>query len=141
MAWRWLLTRRRTRPISKASRGIPAVCTDQSARQRARSEPGTDRVAENGPGRAALSTPGHRRFNGRLGLRHPTAGQEMPSVRRLTAILAADVAGYSRLMGTDEEGTHERLRAHLTKRHCQLNSVESTCSRPRAPGNMARTAA
>src|SRR5260370_18622279 len=37
----------------------------------------------------------------------------MPSVRRLSAILAADVAGYSRLMGTDEEGTHERLKAHL----------------------------
>src|SRR3984893_7381164 len=37
----------------------------------------------------------------------------MPAVRRLTAILAADVAGYSRLMGADEEGTHERLKAHL----------------------------
>ena len=37
----------------------------------------------------------------------------MASVRRLTAILAADVAGYSRLMGADEEGTHQRLRAHL----------------------------
>ena len=37
----------------------------------------------------------------------------MSSVRRLTAILAADVAGYSRLMGMDEEGTHERLKAHL----------------------------
>src|SRR6478609_6089356 len=37
----------------------------------------------------------------------------MLSVRRLTAILAADVAGYSRLMGADEEGTHERLKAHL----------------------------
>src|SRR5690242_15465738 len=37
----------------------------------------------------------------------------MASVRRLTAILAADVAGYSRLMGADEEGTHERLQAHL----------------------------
>jgi adenylate cyclase len=36
----------------------------------------------------------------------------MASVRRLTAILAADVAGYSRLMGADEEGTHERLKAH-----------------------------
>src|SRR5262244_3699101 len=33
--------------------------------------------------------------------------------RRLAAILAADVAGYSRLMGVDEEGTHARLRAHL----------------------------
>src|SRR6267154_4486835 len=35
----------------------------------------------------------------------------MASIRRLTAILAADVAGYSRLMGADEEGTHERLKA------------------------------
>src|SRR5208282_2833739 len=33
--------------------------------------------------------------------------------RRLVAILAADVAGYSRLMGADEEGTHQRLKAHL----------------------------
>src|ERR1700726_38181 len=37
----------------------------------------------------------------------------MPPLRRLAAILAADVAGYSRLMGEDEEGTHERLKAHL----------------------------
>jgi len=37
----------------------------------------------------------------------------MLPVRRLAAILAADVAGYSRLMGADEEGTHERLKAHL----------------------------
>src|SRR6476660_1332595 len=36
----------------------------------------------------------------------------MASIRRLAAILAADVAGYSRLMGADEEGTHERLKAH-----------------------------
>src|SRR5438552_212583 len=35
------------------------------------------------------------------------------ATRRLTAILAADVVGYSRLMGVDEEGTHERLKAHL----------------------------
>ena len=32
--------------------------------------------------------------------------------RRLAAILAADVAGYSRLVGADEEGTLARLRAH-----------------------------
>ena len=32
--------------------------------------------------------------------------------RRLAAILAADVAGYSRLMGADEEGTLNRLKAH-----------------------------
>jgi TolB-like protein/class 3 adenylate cyclase len=37
----------------------------------------------------------------------------MTATRRLTAILAADVAGYSRLMGVDEEGTHERLKAQL----------------------------
>ncbi len=35
----------------------------------------------------------------------------MSQSRRLAAILAADVAGYSRLMGADEEGTHERLNA------------------------------
>jgi class 3 adenylate cyclase len=33
--------------------------------------------------------------------------------RRLTAILAADVVGYTRLMGADEAGTHERLQAYL----------------------------
>ena len=32
--------------------------------------------------------------------------------RRLTAILAADVAGYSRLMGADEEGTLAQLKSH-----------------------------
>jgi len=37
----------------------------------------------------------------------------MASTRRLAAILAADMAGYSRLMGVDEEGTHERLKAHF----------------------------
>src|SRR6266702_3954598 len=34
-----------------------------------------------------------------------------PVQRRLAAILAADVAGYSRLMGADEEGTLARLKA------------------------------
>ena len=37
----------------------------------------------------------------------------MSQTRRLAAILAADVVGYSRLMGADEEGTHERFKAHL----------------------------
>src|ERR1700740_1740949 len=32
--------------------------------------------------------------------------------RKLAAILAADVVGYSRLMGDDEEGTLARLKAH-----------------------------
>jgi adenylate cyclase len=52
----------------------------------------------------------------------------MASTRRLTAILAADVAGYSRLMGTDEEGTHERLKAvhrqlvdpKIAEHHCGI---------------------
>ena len=35
----------------------------------------------------------------------------MSQTRRLAAILAADVAGYSRLRGADEEGTLERLKA------------------------------
>src|SRR5246500_1181662 len=38
-----------------------------------------------------------------------------PAPRRLAAILAADVVGYSRLMGADEEGTHERVKAHLVE--------------------------
>jgi adenylate cyclase len=32
--------------------------------------------------------------------------------RRLAAILAADIAGYSRLIGADEEGTLARLKGH-----------------------------
>ena len=36
--------------------------------------------------------------------------------RRLAAILAADVVGYSRLMGRDEHGTLTRLKAHRTER-------------------------
>ena len=35
----------------------------------------------------------------------------MPATRRLAAILAADVAGYSRLIEADEEGTLDRLKA------------------------------
>ncbi len=37
-------------------------------------------------------------------------------VRRLAAILAADVVGYSRLMSRDENGTLARLKAHRTER-------------------------
>ena len=37
------------------------------------------------------------------------------ATRRLAAILAADVVGYSRLMGVDEEGTHERVKAQLAE--------------------------
>ena len=37
-------------------------------------------------------------------------------IRRLAAILATDVAGYSRLMGRDEQGTLARLKAHRIER-------------------------
>jgi adenylate cyclase len=37
--------------------------------------------------------------------------------RRLAAIICADVAGYSRMMGADEEGTHATFKAHRTAIH------------------------
>src|SRR5262245_60858529 len=37
---------------------------------------------------------------------------EYHTARRLAAIVAADVVGYSRLMGSDEEGTLAALKAH-----------------------------
>ena len=48
--------------------------------------------------------------------------------RCLAAILAADVAGYSRLIGADEEGTLARLKAHrhellepkVAEHHCRI---------------------
>jgi adenylate cyclase len=40
-----------------------------------------------------------------------SSGQHQPVDRRLAAILAADVAGYSRLIEADEEGTLGRLKA------------------------------
>jgi len=53
-------------------------------------------------------------YTGKLSAIHPTwwGAATMAATRRLAAILAADVAGYSRLMGADEEDTHQRLRAH-----------------------------
>ena len=43
--------------------------------------------------------------------RSTSSRDTITSRRRLAAILAADVAGYSRLMGADEERTHARLKA------------------------------
>ena len=61
---------------------------------------------------------------------------KVPVVRRLAAILAADVAGYSRLMGADEEGTLKRLKGHrctlvdlkIAEHHGRI--VKSTGARP-----------
>src|SRR5215469_15487155 len=72
-------------------------------------------------GREHCPRPAHRRnavsaicatVNG-TELSNRVACPAMPPARRLAAILAADVASYSRLMGQDEEGTHERLKAHF----------------------------
>src|SRR6516162_7689833 len=43
---------------------------------------------------------------------HERKSEIVPVVRKLAAILAADVVGYGLLMGADEEGTLTRLRAH-----------------------------
>src|SRR3954466_16292259 len=51
------------------------------------------------------------RTSGERGTAPGHSGTGTPT-RHLAAILAADVAGYSRLMGLDEEGTLARLKAH-----------------------------
>jgi class 3 adenylate cyclase len=60
----------------------------------------------------------------------------MSQTRRLAAILAADVVGYSRLIGADEEGTLDRLRSIraeiidsvITEHRGRIgNSVSATC--------------
>jgi hypothetical protein len=46
--------------------------------------------------------------------------------RKLAAILAADVVGYSRLMGRDESGTLARLRQHrknVSSRHSHATAA------------------
>jgi len=45
-------------------------------------------------------------------LRRGAAERDIGPARRIAAILAADVAGYSRLIGIDEEGPLVRLKAH-----------------------------
>src|SRR3954471_13801892 len=55
----------------------------------------------------ALLDPGLRETSDKMSLSEPLA-----AIRRLTAILAADVSGYSRLMSANEEGTLTRLKAY-----------------------------
>jgi adenylate cyclase len=53
--------------------------------------------------------------------------------RKLAAILAADIAGYSRLMGADEEGTLARLKAHRRELiDPKSNSTRAASSTPPA---------
>ena len=50
----------------------------------------------------------------------------MTTTRRLAAILAADVAGYSRLMGADEEGVNAGCNSNM-----RWMASRASCSRPR----------
>src|SRR6201987_4658136 len=50
-----------------------------------------------------------------VGLRALVQERQIRVERRLSAILAADVAGYSRLMHNDEEATHAKLTALLVE--------------------------
>src|SRR6476620_10878508 len=57
--------------------------------------------------------------SGQALLRSEAGGGDSPLTReqrRLAAIVAADVVGYSRLMGHDESGTLARLREHRKQR-------------------------
>jgi len=49
-------------------------------------------------------------------LRRGATERDVAPARRIAAILAADVAGYSRLIGIDEEGTLARLKAYRRER-------------------------
>jgi hypothetical protein len=57
--------------------------------------------------------------------------QKQPRVgRRLAAILAADVSGYSRLMHDDKEATHSRLKALMADAIEPLVPDRSDLDRP-----------
>jgi TolB-like protein/class 3 adenylate cyclase/Tfp pilus assembly protein PilF len=56
-----------------------------------------------------LALPSNPSYNSKSWVRAMVQEQPVRVERRLSAILAADVAGYSRLMHHDEEGTHARL--------------------------------
>jgi adenylate cyclase len=56
-----------------------------------------------------------RTIASRFGLQAMVQERPVRVQRRLSAILAADVAGYSRLMHNDEEATHAELTALLTE--------------------------
>jgi DNA-binding response OmpR family regulator len=56
-------------------------------------------------------------------LRRGAPERDAAPARRIAAILAADVAGYSRLIGIDEEGTLARLKVHR-REHIDLKIAE-----------------
>ena len=52
--------------------------------------------------------------------------------RRLTAIVSADVVGYSRIKGLDEDGTLAELKAHRNAVAPFIFNVAGASLRPRA---------
>ena len=58
----------------------------------------------------------------------------MTAARRLAAILAADVVGYSRLMGEDEAGTAIAVREHREASRRSSRGTAAASSRRRATG-------
>ena len=59
----------------------------------------------------------------------------MTAARRLAAILAADVVGYSRLMGEDEAGTARAVREHREAARPIVADPAAASSRRRATGS------
>ena len=61
----------------------------------------------------------------------------MSTVRKLAAIFYADVAGYSRLTGLDEEGTHRRVMAILDRVSDQIERSDGAVLRTSGDGVLA----
>src|SRR4029077_5736183 len=87
---------------------------ERSSHGCARSRPSRRRVArDHAPRVAGFHSVSQPRASGTFVVGAAPGGRRggMSQTRRLAAILAADVAGYSRLIGADEGGTLERLKA------------------------------
>jgi len=64
-------------------------------------------------------------------------GHKGRTPRRLEAILFADVVGYSRLMGTDEEATHEAITDHIRSFTEQIGHYDGQILEVRGDGILA----
>ena len=90
------------------SAALAAACG--VARQAAPPPAPNDKTEISPPSRSsAASSPGHRAMPA---TGPPATAYQSSAIRKLAAILAADVAGYSRMMSLDEEDTLERLKAY-----------------------------
>jgi class 3 adenylate cyclase len=68
-----------------------------------------------------------------VGLRPMVQERPVRVERKLSAIMAADVAGYSRLMHNDEEATHAKLTTLLTDAVAPAIDGHGTPMRPAEP--------